>query len=129
MKLYPCRVFMRRALTRHSPPAAVVQPDERLAPALLAGLLALVTLVLTIGGLYAAGTMVVGQRTRELAIRMALGTRGDLGAMDGARRGDAAGGGVGAERARRRRAADAGLRPVPARRRQFTRRRSLSRPP
>ena len=93
MKLYPCRVFMRRALTRHSPPAAVVQPDERLAPALLAGLLALVTLVLTMGGLYAVLTMVVGQRTRELAIRMALGTRGDLGAMNGARRGDAAGGG------------------------------------
>ena len=53
--------------------------DEALArwraPALLAGLLALVTLVLTMGGLYAVLTMAVGQRTRELAIRMALGAR------------------------------------------------------
>ena len=53
--------------------------DEALArwraPALLAGLLALVTLVLTMGGLYAVLTMTVGQRTRELAIRMALGAR------------------------------------------------------
>ena len=51
--------------------------DEALArwraPALLAGLLALVTLVLTMGGLYAVLTMAVGRRTRELAIRMALG--------------------------------------------------------
>ena len=51
--------------------------DEALArwraPALLAGLLALVTLVLTMGGLYAVLTMAVGQRTRELAIRVALG--------------------------------------------------------
>ncbi len=44
-----------------------------LAPAFLAGLLALVTLVLTMGGLYAVLTMAVGQRTRELAIRVALG--------------------------------------------------------
>ena len=43
------------------------------APAFLAGLLALVTLVLTMGGLYAVLTMAVGQRTRELAIRVALG--------------------------------------------------------
>ena len=53
--------------------------DEALArwraPALLAGLLALVTLVLTMGGLYALLTMAVGQRTRELAIRVALGAR------------------------------------------------------
>ncbi len=53
--------------------------DEALArwraPALLAGLLALVTLVLTMGGLYAVVTMAVGQRTRELAIRVALGAR------------------------------------------------------
>ena len=45
------------------------------APAFLAGLLALVTLVLTMGGLYAVLTMAVGQRTRELAIRVALGAR------------------------------------------------------
>ena len=55
------------------------QVDEALArwraPALLAGLLALVTLVLTMGGLYAVLTMAVGQRTRELAIRVALGAR------------------------------------------------------
>ena len=53
--------------------------DEALArwraPALLAGLLALVTLVPTMGGLYAVLTMTVSQRTRELAIRVALGTR------------------------------------------------------
>ena len=53
--------------------------DEALArwraPALLTGLLALVTLVLTMGGLYAVLTMAVGQRTRELAIRVALGAR------------------------------------------------------
>ena len=53
--------------------------DEALArwraPALLAGLLALITLVLTMGGLYAVLTMAVGQRTRELAIRVALGAR------------------------------------------------------
>ena len=53
--------------------------DEALArwraPAFLAGLLALVTLVLTMGGLYAVLTMAVGQRTRELAIRVALGAR------------------------------------------------------
>ncbi len=53
--------------------------DEALArwraPALLAGLLALVTLVLTMGGLYAVLTMAVGQRTRELAIRVAIGAR------------------------------------------------------
>ena len=53
--------------------------DEALArwraPALLAGLLALVTLALTMGGLYAVLTMGVGQRTRELAIRVALGAR------------------------------------------------------
>ena len=49
--------------------------DRWRAPALLAGLLALVTLVLTMGGLYAVLTMAVGQRTRELAIRVALGAR------------------------------------------------------
>ena len=53
--------------------------DEALArwraPAFLAGLLALVTLVLTMSGLYAVLTMAVGQRTRELAIRVALGAR------------------------------------------------------
>ena len=49
--------------------------DRWRAPALLAGLLALVTLVLTMGGLYAVLTMAVGLRTRELAIRVALGAR------------------------------------------------------
>ena len=53
--------------------------DEALArwraPALLAGLLALVTLALTMGGLYAVLTMAVAQRTRELAIRVAIGAR------------------------------------------------------
>ena len=49
--------------------------DRWRAPAFLAGLLALVTLVLTMGGLYAVLTMAVGQRTRELAIRVALGAR------------------------------------------------------
>ena len=49
--------------------------DRWRAPALLASLLALVTLVLTMGGLYAVLTMAVGQRTRELAIRVALGAR------------------------------------------------------
>ena len=49
--------------------------DRWRSPALLAGLLALVTLVLTMGGLYAVLTMAVGQRTRELAIRVALGAR------------------------------------------------------
>ena len=46
-----------------------------LAPALLAGLLALVTLVLAMGGLYGVLTLAIGQRTRELAIRVALGAR------------------------------------------------------
>ena len=49
--------------------------DRWRAPALLAGLLALVTLLLTMGGLYAVLTMTVSQRTRELAIRVALGAR------------------------------------------------------
>ena len=49
--------------------------DRWRAPALLAGLLAVLTLVLTMGGLYAVLTMAVGQRTRELAIRVALGAR------------------------------------------------------
>ena len=44
-------------------------------PALLAGLLALVTLVLTMGGLYGVVGLSVRQRTRELAVRMALGAR------------------------------------------------------
>ena len=42
--------------------------DRWRAPALLAGLLALVTLVLTMGGLYAVLTMVVGQRTRRVGL-------------------------------------------------------------
>ena len=42
-------------------------------PALLAGLLALATLVLTMGGLYGVVGLSVRQRTRELAVRMALG--------------------------------------------------------
>ena len=49
--------------------------DRWRAPALLAGLLALVTLVLTMAGLYGVLMLVVGQRTRELAIRVALGAR------------------------------------------------------
>ena len=49
--------------------------DRWRSPALLAGLLALVTLLLTMGGLYAVLTMTVSQRTRELAIRVALGAR------------------------------------------------------
>ncbi|MYD85377.1 MAG: FtsX-like permease family protein [Acidobacteria bacterium] len=49
--------------------------DRWRAPALLAGLLALVTLVLTMAGLYGVLTLAVGQRTRELAIRVALGAR------------------------------------------------------
>ena len=49
--------------------------DRWRAPALLAGLLALVTLVLTMGGLYGVLMLAVGQRTRELAIRVALGAR------------------------------------------------------
>ena len=44
-------------------------------PALLAGLLALATLVLTMGGLYGVVGLSVRQRTRELAVRMALGAR------------------------------------------------------
>ena len=42
---------------------------------MLAALLALVTLLLTMGGLYAVLTMAVSQRTCELAIRVALGAR------------------------------------------------------
>ncbi len=42
---------------------------------MLAGLLALVTLVLTLGGLYAALTLAIRQRTREFAIRVAVGAR------------------------------------------------------
>ena len=49
--------------------------DRWRAPALLAGILALVTLVLTMGGLYGVLMLAVGQRTRELAIRVALGAR------------------------------------------------------
>ena len=49
--------------------------DRWRAPALLAGLLALVTLVLTMAGLYGVLMVAVGQRTRELAIRVALGAR------------------------------------------------------
>ena len=49
--------------------------DRWRAPALLAGLLALVTLVLTMAGLYGVLMLAVGQRTRELAIRVALGAR------------------------------------------------------
>ena len=47
--------------------------DRWRAPALLAGLLALVTLVLTMGGLYGILSLSVRQRTRELAVRAALG--------------------------------------------------------
>ncbi len=49
--------------------------DRWRAPAVLAGLLALVTLVLTMAGLYGILMLAVGQRTRELAIRVALGAR------------------------------------------------------
>lgn len=49
--------------------------DRWRAPALLAGLLALVTLVLTLGGLYAVLTLAIRQRTREFAIRVAVGAR------------------------------------------------------
>jgi predicted permease len=49
--------------------------DRWRAPAWLAGLLAAVTLVLTMAGLHGVLMMVVGQRTRELAIRVALGAR------------------------------------------------------
>ena len=45
------------------------------APALLAGLLALVTLILTMAGLYGVLMLAVSRRTRELAIRVALGAR------------------------------------------------------
>ena len=49
--------------------------DRWRAPAWLAGLLAAVTLVLTMAGLHGVLMMVIGQRTRELAIRVALGAR------------------------------------------------------
>ena len=49
--------------------------DRWRAPAQLAGLLAIVTLVLTMGGLYGVLMLAVGQRRRELAIRVALGAR------------------------------------------------------
>ena len=49
--------------------------DRWRAPALLAGLLALVTLILTMAGLYGVLLLAVTQRTRELAIRVALGAR------------------------------------------------------
>ena len=81
--------------------------DRWRAPALLAGLLALVTLVLTMGGRYAVLTMAVGQRTRELASRVALGAREAsvrwMVLAEGAR----AGGGRNVGRSRRRRTADA----------------------
>ena len=49
--------------------------DRWRAPAMLAGILAVVTLVLTMGGLYGVLMLAVGQRTSELAIRVALGAR------------------------------------------------------
>ena len=47
--------------------------DRWRAPALLAGLIALATLVLTMCGLYGVVSLAVRQRTRELAVRAALG--------------------------------------------------------
>ena len=47
--------------------------DRWRTPALLAGLIALATLVLTMGGLYGVVSLAVRQRTRELAVRAALG--------------------------------------------------------
>ena len=44
-------------------------------PASLSGLLALVTLMLTVGGLYATLASSVSQRTKEMAIRRALGAQ------------------------------------------------------
>ena len=77
---------VRRALTALDPavPLSDVSTlservDEALdrwrAPALIAGFLALVTLVLTMSRLYGVLTLAIGQRTRELAIRVALGAR------------------------------------------------------
>ena len=49
--------------------------DRWRAPALLSGLLALATLILAMAGLYGVLMLAVRQRTRELAIRVALGAR------------------------------------------------------
>ena len=83
--------------------------DEALArwqaPALLAGLLALVTLVLTMGGLYAVLTMAVGPADARAGDSGGPRRPRGLVALDGARRGAPAGSGGSADRSRRRGAA------------------------
>ena len=49
--------------------------EEWRGPASLSGLLALVTLLVTVGGLYATLANSVSQRTKEMAIRRALGAQ------------------------------------------------------
>ncbi len=75
---------LRRMVTQLDPGASLTdvrslrdRVDDALdrwrAPAQLAGLIALVTLVLTMCGLYGVVSLSVRQRTRELAVRTALG--------------------------------------------------------